>query len=92
MRVVIDTNVVVSAALKDRDPEAVLVHVMERPEFEWIATQEIVEEYLEVLARPKFALSESVLSRWREVLAPSSRSPSSNVCSFPNGLRVDGAG
>ncbi len=69
MRVVIDTNVVVSAALKDRDPEAVLVHVVERPEFEWIATQEIVEEYLEVLARSKLALSESVLSRWREMLA-----------------------
>ncbi len=38
----IDTSVVVSAALRDRDPEAVLVHVVERPGFEWVATREIV--------------------------------------------------
>jgi putative PIN family toxin of toxin-antitoxin system len=69
VRVVVDTNVVVSAALKDRDPEAVLVHVVERPEIEWVATQEIIDEYLEVLARPRLALSEDVLSRWRESLA-----------------------
>lgn len=68
MRVVVDTNVVVSAALKDRDPEAVLVHVVEQPEIEWVATQEIIDEYLEVLARPRLALSEDVLRRWRETL------------------------
>jgi predicted nucleic acid-binding protein len=38
MRVVIDTNVVVSAALKDRDSASIL------------------EEYKEVLTRPKFGL------------------------------------
>ncbi len=69
MRVVVDTNVVVSAALKDRDPEAVLVRVVERPEFEWVATQEIIDEYLEVLARPRLALPEDVLTRWRETFA-----------------------
>ncbi|MGH8683453.1 MAG: putative toxin-antitoxin system toxin component, PIN family, partial [Burkholderiales bacterium] len=37
--------------------------------FEWVATREIVGEYLEVLARPKLALSETVLTRWHEVLA-----------------------
>lgn len=67
MRVVVDTNVVVSAALKDRNPEAVLVHVVEQPQFEWVATQEILEEYLEVLARPRLALSDEVITRWREV-------------------------
>jgi predicted nucleic acid-binding protein len=44
VRVVVDTNVVVSAALKDRDPEAVLVHVVERSEIEWVATREIIDE------------------------------------------------
>lgn len=69
MRVVVDTNVVVSAALKNRDPEFVLLLITDRPEFEWVATQEILDEYLEVLARPQFALSEAVLARWRLVLA-----------------------
>jgi putative PIN family toxin of toxin-antitoxin system len=69
VRVVVDTNVVVSAALKDRDPEAVLIHVVERSEIEWVATQEILDEYLEVLARPRLALPEDVLSRWRETFA-----------------------
>jgi putative PIN family toxin of toxin-antitoxin system len=69
VRVVVDTNVVVSAALKDRDPEAVLIHVVQRSEIEWVATQEILDEYVEVLARPRLALHEDVLSRWRETFA-----------------------
>jgi len=44
MKVVIDTNVVISAALKDRIPEEVLLFVVRHPEFEWVATNEIVEE------------------------------------------------
>jgi predicted nucleic acid-binding protein len=34
MRVVIDTNVVVSAALKDRKPETVILFVANHPEFD----------------------------------------------------------
>ncbi len=44
MKVVIDTNVVVSAALKDRDPEAIILFVAERPEFEWIVSAAILED------------------------------------------------
>lgn len=40
MRVVIDTNVVVSAILRDRLPEKVLLFVVARPDFEWIASPE----------------------------------------------------
>jgi predicted nucleic acid-binding protein len=36
MRVLIDTNVVVSAALWDKDPEAVVLFVVGQPDWEWI--------------------------------------------------------
>jgi putative PIN family toxin of toxin-antitoxin system len=66
MRVVIDTNVVVSAILRDRLPEEILLFVISREDFEWVASPEILKEYREVLRRPKFALSDSVLSLWDE--------------------------
>jgi len=59
MRVIIDTNVVVSAALRDRDPEAIILFVAEQPDFQWIVSEPILEEYKEVLARKKFGLSKT---------------------------------
>jgi uncharacterized protein len=64
MRVVIDTNVLVSAALRDRDPERVVLFVAETPGVRWVATPEIVAEYRSVLARPKFGLPPELLARW----------------------------
>jgi len=64
MKVVVDTNVVVSAILRDRLPEKVLLFIIAHPEFEWVASPEILAEYREVLRRPKFALPDAVLSRW----------------------------
>ncbi|HEY5296662.1 MAG TPA: putative toxin-antitoxin system toxin component, PIN family [Verrucomicrobiae bacterium] len=66
MRVVVDTNVVVSAILRDRLPEKVLLFILARPDFEWVASLEILAEYHEVLHRPKFALPASILSQWDE--------------------------
>ena len=66
MRVVVDTNVVVSAILRDRLPEKVLLFIVARPDFEWVASSEILAEYCAVLRRPKFALPNSVLSQWNE--------------------------
>jgi predicted nucleic acid-binding protein len=37
MRVVVDTNVVVSAILRDRLPEKVLLFIISQPDFEWVA-------------------------------------------------------
>ena len=54
MKVVIDTNVLVSAALKDKDPEAVILYVVEQPDFAWVVSPEVLTEYKEVLSRPKF--------------------------------------
>ncbi len=67
MKVVIDTNVVVSAALKDRDPEAIILFVAERPEFEWVVSAAILKEYKAVLRREKFGLPEDLLRRWDEM-------------------------
>jgi uncharacterized protein len=66
MRVVVDTNVVVSAILRDRLPEKVLLFIISQPDFEWVASSEILTEYREVLHRPKFALPDSLLSEWDE--------------------------
>lgn len=68
MRVIIDTNVLVSAALRDRAPEAVILFVVERPDFEWIVSTGIVQEYKEVLSRKKFGLSQDILQRWFTLL------------------------
>jgi len=64
MRVVIDTNVLISAVLKDRDPEAVILFVAERDDMEWIVSPEIMTEYREVLSRPKFGLPDDVRQSW----------------------------
>lgn len=64
MKVVIDTNVVVSAALKNRDPEAVLRAVVARPDWEWVVSAEILVEYKTVLARAKFGLPSELLHQW----------------------------
>jgi putative PIN family toxin of toxin-antitoxin system len=66
MRVVVDTNVVVSAILRDRLPEKILLFILGHPDFEWVASGEILAEYCEVLRRPKFALPDAVLSEWDE--------------------------
>jgi putative PIN family toxin of toxin-antitoxin system len=66
MRVVVDTNVVVSAILRDRLPEKVLLLIIGHPDFEWVASPEILTEYREVLRRPKFGLPAEILSRWEE--------------------------
>ncbi|MGH9900911.1 MAG: putative toxin-antitoxin system toxin component, PIN family [Pyrinomonadaceae bacterium] len=67
MKVIIDTNVVVSAALKDRTPEEVILFVVGQEDFEWIISSAIVEEYNEVLGREKFGLPLEVLRKWREM-------------------------
>lgn len=68
MKVVIDTNVLVSAALRDRGPERVILFVADHPEFEWVVSAEVLQEYREVLARPKFALPDDLLERWLRLL------------------------
>ena len=68
MRVVIDTNVLVSAALRDKDPEAVILWIAAQPDWQWVVSSAILREYKEVLCREKFRLSQTVRHRWFELL------------------------
>ena len=68
MKVVIDTNILVSAAIRDGIPEIVIQFIVDHPEFEWIASQEIMTEYTEVLQRRKLKLSAEVQQEWIDLL------------------------
>ena len=69
MRVLVDTNVVISAILRDRVPEKVILFLIGNPAAEWVVSSEILAEYREVLRRPKFGLSAEFLASWDERFA-----------------------
>ena len=73
MKVVIDTNIVVSAVIRDRLPERVLLWCLGNPNVEWLATPAIMAEYIAVIQRPKFALPETTVTWWLELLAADTR-------------------
>jgi uncharacterized protein len=68
MKVIVDTNVLLSGALRDRLPERVLMHIATRDEIKRLVTPQILAEYLSVLARPKFKLTIETLKQWGELL------------------------
>ena len=75
-RVVVDTNVVVSALLFGGDP-GTLITLWKEGTIQPLCSKEIIEEYLRVLSYPKFRLTESeidyLLTReilpWFEVIS-----------------------
>ena len=56
MKVVLDTNVLVSAILKPKSPPARILRLILQGDIELVVNQAILTEYTEVLARPKFQL------------------------------------
>ncbi|MBM3760421.1 MAG: putative toxin-antitoxin system toxin component, PIN family [Acidobacteria bacterium] len=54
MRVVLDTNILISACWKPGGLERQLVDLALAGHFDWVATQSVMDEYVEVLNRPKF--------------------------------------
>ena len=54
-RVVIDTNVLVSALLTERGAEAAVLALVYTGQALWCVSEPIIEEYRAVLTRPKFA-------------------------------------
>jgi putative PIN family toxin of toxin-antitoxin system len=64
MKVIIDTNVLVSAVLRGRNPRLIVQFVIDNAEFDWIVSSEILAEYKEVLSRPKFPLTEEIRAEW----------------------------
>ena len=67
MKVIFDTSVVVSAAMKDRVPEEVILFVLGNPDFTWIASTDIINEYTTVIQRGKFRLSEETIQKWQDI-------------------------
>jgi uncharacterized protein len=68
MRIVVDTNVLVSAILRGRTPREVIQFIIDTPDYDWMVSTEILREYKEVLSRPKFKLTQSVIEEWWFVL------------------------
>lgn len=68
MRVIFDTNVLVSAAIADRNPEAVILFVVGNSEIEWVVSAEILTEYKEVLSRRRLKLTPDQKQRWFTLL------------------------
>lgn len=70
MRVVLDTNVLVSAALKDKSPPAVAVRTIEQHDV-LLKSRATERQFFEVLARPYFAsLIAPAASAWlKELMA-----------------------
>ncbi len=64
MKILIDTNVLVSAVLKDKEPEELILFVIANTDIEWVASEEIIQEYKDVLRRKKFKLPLALLKRW----------------------------
>lgn len=68
MNVLVDTNVVISAVIRDRLPQRIIDEILSRDDWFWIVTTEIETEYREVLARPKFKVPEAVQLTWRALV------------------------
>jgi len=73
MRVVIDTSVLVSAAIRDRLSERVVLWCVAQPGLDWLVTTEILEEYVEVVNRPKFGLESATLAWWVKLVGRRTR-------------------
>lgn len=64
MRVIIDTNILISAVLKGKKPREAIQFISERADVDWIVSQEVLAEYQEVLNRRKFKLTDEVINEW----------------------------
>lgn len=53
-RIIIDTNVLISALIQKSYPNFILFHCVLENRFEVCISEELLEEYLEVINRPKF--------------------------------------
>lgn len=64
MRVIVDTNVLVSATIADGKPEIVIDFIADDDGWDWIVSEAILDEYKDVLNRPKLKLSDAVKQKY----------------------------
>ena len=67
-KIVIDTNVLISAILKGRVPRLVIQFIVDSPNYQWVASAEILAEYKEVLSRKKFKLPDKIKNQWLAII------------------------
>ncbi len=85
-KVVLDTNVLVSAVLTSTGPNARFFDLVVNKVVELQVTQPILKEYEEVLSRPKFQLTESNVKTIMGLIAQSSTlvKPTQKVTASPD--------
>ena len=84
MKVIVDTNILVSAILRGRTPKEVIQFIIDTPDCDWLVSKEILEEYKQVLSRPKFKLTPEIINQWWFVLDTVTRVVEvTNVVDFP---------
>jgi putative PIN family toxin of toxin-antitoxin system len=64
MKIIIDTNIVVSAIIADRNPERLIILVASKRDYQWIVSSEILTEYKDVLNRKKLKVPDRKKQRW----------------------------
>lgn len=68
MKIIFDTNILISAALKGGKPKSAISLVIASSRFVWIASDVIIQEYKEVLNRPKLKLPTTTKQEWLEMI------------------------
>jgi putative PIN family toxin of toxin-antitoxin system len=68
MKIVLDTNVLLSVAWRDGLPERVVRYVATHRDCEWLVTSPILSEHVSVLKRPKFNLPSELLQPWTDLV------------------------
>jgi putative PIN family toxin of toxin-antitoxin system len=64
VKIIIDTNIVLSAIYRGGKPRRALVYCLETDSVRLHISEEILTEYREVLSRPKFQLSAITVDVW----------------------------
>jgi putative PIN family toxin of toxin-antitoxin system len=64
MKIIIDTNIVFSAIIADRNPERLIILVASKRDYQWIVSSEILTEYKDVLNRKKLKVPDRKKQRW----------------------------
>ena len=73
LRLVIDTNVVVSAALKPEGLQRTVVLLAMSKPARWYVSEPILSEYEMVLARPELKIRRSLRLRWLQLIKNQAR-------------------
>jgi len=68
IKAVLDTNMIVSAHLVAQGRQALILELALGGAFEWIASEALLEEYEDVLRRPRFGFSPAAITQSMETI------------------------